>query len=40
MDPEKIAGNQSFFWKIITGNEKFDNTVNKKQWLSPGQTPL
>ena len=34
---------KSFLWKIVTGDEKwiyYDNSVNKKQWLSPGQTPL
>ena len=34
---------KSFLWKIVTGDEKwlyYDNTVNKKQWLSPGQTPI
>jgi len=31
---------KSFLWKIVTGDEKwlyYDNPVNKKQWLSPGQ---
>ena len=35
--------NKSFLWKIVTGDEKwiyYDNPVNKKQWLSPGKTPL
>ena len=30
-------------WKIVTGDENwiyYDNNVNKKQWLSPGQKPL
>ena len=34
---------KSFLWKIVTGDEKwlyYDNPVNKKQWLSPGQAPL
>lgn len=34
---------KSFLWKIVTGDEKwlyYDNPVNKKQWLSPGQVPL
>ena len=34
---------KSFLWKIVTGDEKwiyYDNYVNKKQWLSPGQKPL
>lgn len=34
---------KSFLWKIITGDEKwiyYENPVNKKQWLSPGQVPI
>jgi len=34
---------KSFLWKIITGDEKwlyYDNPVNKKQWLSPVQSPI
>ena len=34
---------KSFLWKIVTGDEKwiyYDNPVNKKQWLSPEETPL
>jgi histone-lysine N-methyltransferase SETMAR len=34
---------KSFLWKIVTGDEKwlyYDNPVNKKQWLSPGQASL
>lgn len=34
---------KSFLWKIVTGDEKwlyYDNPVNKKQWLDPGQAPL
>lgn len=34
---------KSFLWKIVTGDEKwiyYDNSVNKKQWLSLDQAPL
>ena len=34
---------KDFLWKIVTGDEKwiyFDNPANKKQWLSPGQSPI
>ena len=34
---------KSFLWKIVTGDEKwlyYDNSINKKQWLSPGQPTL
>ncbi len=34
---------KSFLWKIVTGDEKwiyYDNTVNKKQWLSPGEPSI
>ena len=34
---------KSFLWKIVTGDEKwiyYDNSVNKKQWLSINQASL
>ncbi len=34
---------KSFLWKIVTGDEKwiyYDNSVNKKQWLDPDETPV
>ena len=34
---------KDFLWKIVTGDEKwvyYDNPVNKKQWLDPGQPSL
>lgn len=34
---------KDFLWKIVTGDEKWiylDNSMNKKQWLSPGQPTI
>lgn len=34
---------KDFLWKVVTGDEKwihFNNSTNKKQWLSPGQPTI